>query len=154
MYFVKRIKELANRGKLTLFVDMDGVIADYQLLEPLDFEKKRPIVTNIKTLEKISHLPKVKICILSICLTKEQRTHKIKWLQQNAPFLSQDNFFIIVKETHPGKSSKELKKDFIQSFEKQNDEQIVVIDDDNEILSYLSKQVPGVLLFQDSSMID
>jgi hypothetical protein len=47
-----------------MFVDMDGVIASYDFGRPLEFDKKRPLLTNIKTLEEVSKIPGVKLHIL------------------------------------------------------------------------------------------
>ena len=53
MYFLNKIKKLSKNRTVRIYVDMDGVIADYEFGSKLLFLNKRPIMTNIKTLEKI-----------------------------------------------------------------------------------------------------
>ena len=62
MYFYNLIKDF--KEELIIFVDMDGVITDYDFGNKLDFKNKRPLTTNIKTLKKISELKKVELYIL------------------------------------------------------------------------------------------
>ena len=56
LYFYNLIKELSKKNNIDLFIDMDGVIASYNFGEPLNFKTKRPLMTNINTLEKISNM--------------------------------------------------------------------------------------------------
>ena len=62
MYFYNLIKSF--KGELNIFVDMDGVITDYNFGHELNFKNKRPLKTNIKTLSKISELKNVNLYIL------------------------------------------------------------------------------------------
>ena len=52
MHF-KSIIESYNK-KIILYVDMDGVIADYEVGKPFDFINKRPLIERIEKLEIIS----------------------------------------------------------------------------------------------------
>lgn len=54
MRILKEIKEYATDKKVDLYVDMDGVIAEYDFGKPLDFLNKRPLLSNIELLRKIS----------------------------------------------------------------------------------------------------
>ena len=47
MYFKELIINLLKEKNIDLFVDMDGVIAAYDFGRPHDFDKKRPLITNI-----------------------------------------------------------------------------------------------------------
>ncbi len=47
MYFESIIKSLKN-NKIKIYVDMDGVIADYNVIKLTDYSKKRPLFSNIK----------------------------------------------------------------------------------------------------------
>ena len=67
MHFKELILNLVKEKNINMFVDMDGVIASYDFGRPLEFDKKRPLLTNIKTLEEVSKIPGVKLHILSIC---------------------------------------------------------------------------------------
>ena len=66
-HFYNLIKKISLNNPIDLFIDMDVVIASYDFGYPLDFKNKRPLITNINTLKKISNLKKVNIFILSIC---------------------------------------------------------------------------------------
>ena len=151
MYFYNLIKDYQE--PINIFVDMDGVIADYDFGSNLDFKNKRPIKTNIKTLKKISELKNINIYILSICKKDNQIKDKNKWLDNHAPYFKKENRIIISKENENNKSSKELKCNYLKKHIKSNKKNII-IDDDNEILKYLKENIKDVVLFQDSSIID
>lgn len=59
MHFYELIKKLSENKKIIVYIDMDGVIASYELGKPFDFENKRPLHTNIKTLSKLVELKNV-----------------------------------------------------------------------------------------------
>lgn len=50
MHFYELIKKLVEHKKTIIYVDMDGVIASYDVGKPFDFINKRPLYNNIKTL--------------------------------------------------------------------------------------------------------
>lgn len=152
MYFYELIKELSKDKKLTIYVDMDGVIAAYELGKPLDFSNKRPLKTNINTLHKVSNLKNVELHILSICRKDSQIKEKNDWLDKYAPFFDNDKRVIISKESNPNYSSRELKENYLNSLKKE--EQLVLIDDDNGVLDEVEKKVKNIILFQDSELID
>ncbi len=152
MYFINKIKEKYNNQNIVIFVDMDGVITDYDFSNKLDFKNKRCIMTNINTLKEISKLENVLLCILSVCRKDFEIKIKNDWLDKNAPFFKFENRIILSKENN-NLSSKELKCNFLNNYNRKNNK-IIVIDDDNEILKYLSKNVKDIDLYQDSSIID
>ena len=155
MYFVTKIKELLGNNKGVIFVDMDGVIADFEFLLPLDFRNKRPLTTNINTLKEVSLLENVELYILSVCKKDSQIVDKNEWLDETAPFFKKENRIIISKESYPNISSSRLKASFLKkSIDKIIDTKVIVIDDDNEVLRYLSQNFKDVIFFQDSSLID
>lgn len=155
MYFKDLIINKYNNEKVVIFVDMDGVIADYNFNRKLDFRNKRPIETNIKTLYEISLLKNVELFILSICKNNDHIEDKNYWLEKHASFFQKNNRIIISKEKKPNISSKRLKYDFLNNFTiNEKNKKIIVIDDDNEILKYLSSKLDNIDLYQDSSMID
>lgn len=153
MYFYNKIKKLSTNNELIIFVDMDGVIADYNFGHKLDFKNKRPIMTNINTLKEVSTLNNVKMCILSICKTENEVDVKNSWLDEKAPFFKKENRFIFSKECEYNLDSKTIKTNFLKKYEN-SDKKIIVIDDDNLILKTLKKEVKNIILFQDSSLID
>lgn len=152
MHFYELIKKLSEYKKTIIYVDMDGVIASYDFGRPLDFENKRPVLTNIKTLEKINDLKNVELHILSICKLDSQVKEKNNWLDKYAPFFEKDKRTIISKESNPNYLSKELKLNYLKSLN--TSAQIVLIDDDNEILKAVHKGLDSVILYQDSELVD
>ena len=132
MHFYELIQKQTKNKKTRIYVDMDGVIASYDIGKPYDFENKRPLTTNIKTLSKINNLENTELFILSICKKDSQIKEKNNWLDKYAPFFQKDNRIIISKESNPNLSSKELKLDYLKSLK--TDNQIILIDDDNEII--------------------
>lgn len=155
MYFVDKIKNEYNDKKVTIFVDMDGVITDYNFGNNLEFKNKRPIRTNIRTLNSLSKLYNIELYILSICKTSIQIDDKNEWLDKYAPFFKKENRIVLSKDRYPNLKSKEIKCNFLKEFIKNNPQKsIVVIDDDNDILEFLNKEIKNVKLFQDSSIID
>ncbi|MCX4364806.1 MAG: hypothetical protein OSJ70_03440 [Bacilli bacterium] len=155
MYFKNKLREIYNDEEINLFVDMDGVITDYDFGSTLNFKDKRPIKTNIKTLSQLNKDSKINLYILSICKTDAQIQDKNNWLDKQAPFFNIANRYIISKEKYPDLSSKEIKlriiRDIIESSKLSN---VVLIDDDNGILKYIKESNLNIILFQDSSLID
>lgn len=93
MYLLEVLKEFVKNKKidsLAIFVDMDGVIADYRFGEGHNIKnnvkgtylKKRPIYTTINNLKKINDEEEFNIYILSSCFFKEQADEKNKWLDK------------------------------------------------------------------------
>ena len=64
MHIKSKIEEILKIKNIDLFVDMDGVIAAYEFGMPLDFDKKRPLLTNINKIKELSKLKGVTLHIL------------------------------------------------------------------------------------------
>lgn len=152
MYFYNLISNLAENEVIDLFIDMDGVISSYNFGMPLDFKNKRPLKTNINTLEKVSKIENVNLHILSVCRKDNEVQIKNEWLDINAPFFKKENRNVLSKETYTGFSSAELKLDFLKRYNTSN--KIVLVDDDNHVLSTISKELDNIILLQDSELID
>lgn len=152
MHFYDLIKDLSIETKLIIFVDMDGVIASYDVGKPLDFLNKRPLMENIRKIEKVGELPNVELHILSICKKDFQIEEKNIWLDKYAPFFKQEHRMIISKEKVNGVTSPELKANYLNSLK--TNKQIVILDDDNSVLKKVINSVEGVIAFQDSELID
>lgn len=152
MHFYELIQKQTKNKKTRIYVDMDGVIASYDIGKPYDFENKRPLTTNIKTLSKINNLENTELFILSICKKDSQIKEKNNWLDKYAPFFQKDNRIIISKESNPNLSSKELKLNYLKSLK--TDNQIILIDDDNEIIKNIKDNAKNIILYQDSELID
>lgn len=151
MNFYEIIKEISENKKTTIYVDMDGVIACYDFGKPLDFINKRPLLSNIKTLERLATLSNVELHILSVCRLNSQIKEKNDWLDKFAPFFEKDKRTILSKENNSF-SSKELKMNYLKNIKTEN--QIILIDDDNEILRFVFENVKDIILFQDSELVD
>lgn len=152
MHFYNMIENLSKTQPITLFVDMDGVIASYDFGKKYDFDKKRPLFHHIEVLEKISHLEHVELYILSISPKEEHIKEKQRWLDQYASFFPKDHRIILAKPQYPGLSSKEIKAEFLKQF--QAPDKVAFIDDDNAVLKYIHHLLPHVLLYQDSELVD
>lgn len=152
MHFYNLIKKLSIENKLLIFVDMDGVISSYDIGKPLDFLNKRPLTENIKKLEKISKLPNIELCILSICKKNFQIEEKNIWLDKYAPFFKKENRIIISKQEINNTSSSEIKANYLKNVK--TNKQIIFVDDDNTILKTVLNKVENVIVFQDSELID
>ena len=149
MKIINEIKTMAKDQKIDIYVDMDGVIAEYDFGRPLDFLNKRPLLGNIKVLEEISKIPNVEMHILSICKKDSQINDKNVWLDKYAPFFKKENRNVLSKETYTDRSSSELKVDFLNNIESFR----ILIDDDNGILKEVDKKVTNISLYQDSSIV-
>ena len=152
MHFYNLIKKLSIENKLLIFVDMDGVISSYDIGKPLDFLNKRPLKENINKLEKISKLPNIELCILSICKKNFQIEEKNIWLDKYAPFFKKENRIIISKQETNNSSSSEIKANYLKKVK--TNKQIIFVDDDNTILKTVLNKVENVIVFQDSELID
>ena len=153
LFFVKKIKEIIKDEETIIFVDMDGVIAEYDFKGKLDFKSKRPLKSNIKVLSQVEQMTNVTLHILSVCRKDSDIDDKNYWLDKYAPFFKKRT--IISKESYPSKSSKELKLAFLQKFKQENpDVKLILIDDDNSILKYIWENLEGIKLIQDSSLVD
>lgn len=152
MNFKEIIKKLSKEKNIDLFVDMDGVIASYDFGNPCNFDKKRPLTTNIKLLEEISKLDGITMHILSICKKDFQIKEKNDWLNINAPFFEENKRFILSKETILNTSSANMKLNFLKEFKTNN--QKVLLDDDNHVLKTVGNNLEDIIVFQDSELID
>ena len=152
MYFYNKIKEFAKEKKYEIYVDMDGVIASYDFGRPLDFETKRPVMTNINTLLEISKIENIKLHILSVCRKDFQIEEKNNWLDKYAPFFKKEDRVILSKETYINKKSEELKAEYLKSIKEGKN--VILVDDDNRVLKEVNRVNPEVICFQDSELVD
>ena len=153
MYFYNLIKELSEKKEIVLFVDMDGVIAAYNIgKNPYDFLNKRPLTQNIANIEEVSKLENVELHILSVCRENKQVEDKNVWLDKNAPFFKKENRNIISRESQDWSISKDIKFNFLKNYK--TDKQIVLVDDDNAILKYINENLENVIVMQDSELVD
>lgn len=152
MHFIDLIKKISIDEEVILFVDMDGVIASYDVGRPYDFKNKRPLKNNINIFREIAKSDRVSLHILSVCRENYQIEEKNEWLDINAPFFEKENRVILSKEDSIYKISSELKLNYLKNYK--TDKKIVFIDDDNSVLSVVNKELKNIILFQDSELVD
>ncbi len=153
MYLKDYLKNLGDT-KINLYVDMDGVIADYIVGEPYDFDKKRPLFSSIEKLKEISEMENVTMHILSISKKNEGIKQKEDWLDIYAPFFSSENRTIIAREKYNfEKTSSELKNEYVSNLERDGSK-IVVIDDDPIVLKDMKNSNEDVIVLKDTALVD
>jgi len=151
MYIIDYVKQFKNK-KIKIYVDMDGVIADYDVGKACEYDKKRPLLTNIEALRKVSKDKNVEMFILSITRMTIGRDEKNRWLDKYVDFIKVENRFIISREEHNFMPSKTLKKKFVKSI-KRDESIIIVIDDDPAIIDEIRKSSEDVYLLKDTSLV-
>lgn len=155
MFFERTIKNLESKyKKIKLFVDMDGVIADYVVGEARDYDKKRPLLTTIKQLENVSSKDNIELNILSISRMDIGVKQKNDWLNKYAPFFKTENRSIISRESNNMEKSYKLKCDYIRNVKRESDCIIVVIDDDCDIVHKLKDENEDIVILKDTVFVD
>ena len=144
-----------NKDKtINLYVDMDGVLAEYDIGN-FDYSTIRPMTSIIKKIETLNKLENVNVKVLSICKTNKIVEEKYIWFKKHADFFNEDQLIFLSKEKEEnnGISSKELKCNYLVN-NKVNGNVTVLVDDDNEIISHIRKNTTDIVLFQISSLVD
>lgn len=152
MYLKEFIDQYKGRN-IKIFVDMDGVIADYDVGKASEYDKKRPLTSSISKLEVISKLDNIELFILSVTRKDEGIQQKNYWLNNFASFFKKENRNIISKESNDGRPAKELKANYIKKVNRDNSI-IIVIDDDPEVIKEIQKENPDVVLLKDTVLVD
>ena len=152
MFFKEYLKQYSDFD-IKIFVDMDGVIADYIFEEAFNFDKKRPLFDSIKKLEEISKMSNVELFIFSATKFNEGVSEKNGWLDKYAPFFSKENRIIISREANNMEESAILKANYITDF-KRDGSKIMIIDDDPKILKEIRKSNKDVILLKDTVLVD
>ncbi len=151
MYLKEILNDYGDK-KIKIYIDMDGVVADYDVGKPGDFDKKRPLYTSINKLKEISFMDNVSLFILSITRKNIGIYEKNIWLDKYMPFIDKNNRFILSKE-EVSKSSSELKVELLKKIERK-DEVIILIDDDPLILKSVMDNVNNIVLLKDTVLVD
>lgn len=157
-YFYNLIKDMAKDKNVDIYVDMDGVVADYELLEfekvktsPDAYLNKRPIKTVINTLKELSLLDNVTVYVLSIAKQENQIKGKLVWLSKNMDFIPTSNINIIPRDTNNWTKSPILKKNFLKA-NSNKDNISIMIDDSHDVLREVNDL--GIIPIHISSVID
>ncbi len=151
MHFKRVINNILKENDIALFIDMDGVLASYDFGKPYNFDMKRPLNSNINKIKEILN-DKIEVHILSVCNNDSQIEEKNDWLDKYVNYAIKDNRHIISKESNPGKTSAQLKLEFLESFS--TNKKVVLIDDDNVVLKVVHKGLKDAIMIQDSELID
>ena len=151
--YLKDYLEKYKNNKIKIFVDMDGVIADYIFGSAKDYDKKRPLYDSIKKLEIISKMSNVELFIFSSTRMTNGIEQKNWWLDTYAPFFKKENRIIISREENSMTESAILKAQYLQKY-KRDDSVIIVIDDDPRNLKEIEKLNSDIELLKDTVLVD
>ncbi len=149
--YIDDVLEQYKDKKIKLFVDMDGVIADYEVGLAHDYDKKRPLKSNIKKLKEISENPNIEMNILSVTRYDKGFEEKNIWLDKYAPFFQKKNRNIISRESNGFEKSSILKANFIKGIKR--NKIIIIIDDDPLVLKRIHKENEDVVLLKDTALV-
>lgn len=152
MYFKEYLKQYGD-SNIKIFVDMDGVIADYIFEEAFNFDKKRPLFDSIRKLEEVSKMSNVSLFVFSATKFNNGIQQKNGWLDKYAPFFKKENRVIISREAYNMEESSSLKAKYLTNF-KRDDSVIIVIDDDPKNLKEIRKFNKDVVLLKDTVLVD
>ena len=152
MYLENFLEQYQDK-KVKMFVDMDGVIADFNFGKACDFDKKRPLYSSIEKLKNISEKDNVDLYIFSATRMNKGYDEKQYWLDKYAPFFKKENRVIISREKHDFLESSELKADYMKNIERDGSV-LIVIDDDPKNLRAIRKLNDDVVLLKDTALID
>lgn len=145
--------ELFKDKKVKIFVDMDGVIADYILGSAQDFDKKRPLYDSIDKLEIISKMPNVELFIFSVTRYSSGLAEKNWWLDEYAPFFKKENRIIISREENNMTFASVLKAEYLKNYERDGSI-LILIDDDPKNLRDVRKLNDDIILLKDTVLVD
>lgn len=151
--YLKEYLERYKDKKIKLFIDMDGVIADYDFGYACDYDKKRPLFDSIKKLEEISKMKNIELYIFSATRKSEGFNQKHSWLDKYAPFFKKENRIILSREDNDFMESSLLKANYLKNYER-DDSIIIVIDDDPKNLRDINKLNEDIILLKDSVLVD
>ncbi len=152
MKFYNTLDEYKDKD-ITIYVDMDGVIAEYDIGN-FNYNTIRPLKSNIKRVEELIKKDNIKVKILTVCKTDKIVEEKIDWLKRNMSFFDINDVIFISKEQEEYKKveSQELKSNYLK--EHMNSTINILVDDDNSIIKYVRKNNKDLIVFQVSSWID
>ena len=152
MYFKSKIDEFKN-DKLKVFVDMDGVVADYDMGTDLDYSIKRPLYNNIKQIEEISHYDNIELYILSVTRHNDGINQKQVWLDKYMPFIKKENRIILSRENNDMKRSRYIKTEYLKEIVS-DEYKIILIDDDPTVIDEVRDNCPSIILMKDTVLVD
>ena len=146
--------------QINIFIDMDGVVADYDALT-FKYEKdkddaylnKRPIFSTINVLKEVSLMDNVTLNILSCTKKDSQKEGKIIWLSKYMDFIEKENINLISREEKNFLKACLIKSEFLQShYDK--DKINIVIDDSHDVIKEIANLDLGVIPLHITSILD
>lgn len=152
MYLKDYLNQYGDK-KIKLFVDMDGVIADYIFGSAQDYDKKRPLYASICKLEEISKMSNVELFIFSATRYSSGFEQKHRWLDTYAPFFKKENRIIISREENNMTDSSILKAEFLAKYDRDGSI-LILIDDDPKNLKDVRKLNNDIVLLKDTVLVD
>lgn len=157
-FFINYIKQKKSDKIISIYIDMDGVVVDYDMEnhkgdEENTYLNKRPVTTVINILKEASNLSNIDMHILSVARHKNQVPGKLTWLEKYMPFIKKENIHIISREEkgfiHPSKIKLEYLKNNL------NHGNINIhIDDDHLVLKEIHNNIENITVLHPSSIID
>ena len=151
--FLKEFLEQFKDQRIKLFVDMDGVVADYIFGSAKDYDQKRPLYDSIDKLEIISQMPNVELFIFSATRYSSGIAQKNWWLDQYAPFFKKENRIILSREENNMTDSSILKAEFLANYERDGSI-LILIDDDPKNLKDVRRLNEDIILLKDTVLVD
>lgn len=149
MFFINELKNIKenNSCNIAIFIDMDGVVADYRFGEgknienniPGTYSNKRPITTSINILKEVSNTFDFDMYILSSCRYNEQAVEKSKWLEKYMPFICKKNQLFVVSNSFDDR--KMLKINKVKELIDKKYDKVIMVDDTHDILSLAIKEL-------------
>ena len=119
-HFKEYLKSFKDKN-IIVYIDMDGVVADYDVLyfNEDQFKEdiylhKRPVKTVINILKDVSDLKNVSLRILSCAKKNNQVEGKYTWLSKNMSFIKKENINVIARESKDYMRSFEIKSEFLR----------------------------------------
>ena len=162
--FLERVKEIKKKnGKIAIFVDMDGTIAEYPVYQEEnvakameeEYSKIEPVNYIINILKELSKIENIDLYILTLSKTIQISEEKIKWLKKYVNFIQEKNWIIITKEL--GEYNKE-NRNIVKALKMQEKlpkyDFEILLDDDHKVLKETQKLLGNkVKVFHISSAI-
>ena len=162
--FLERVKEIKKKnGKIAIFVDMDGTIAEFPVYQEEnvakameeEYSKIEPINYIIDILKELGKIEDIDLYILTLSKTIKITKEKIKWLKKYVYFIQEKNWIIITKEL--GEYNKE-NRNIVKALKMQEKlpkyDFEILLDDDHKVLKETQKLLGNkVKVFHISSAI-
>ena len=143
------ISKLTDSGEVHIYLDMDGVLANYDVGNLTSYKDKRALNNNVDSIKFLSTIPNVELFILSVCKDEMEKNDKDMWLESHANFIMKDKRFFLMKD---GKPNMEVKSDFIKGLGRES--KIVFLDSDIASLEYVKYNNNDIEVLYASELVD